>query len=110
MKRVFISVPMNSRPIEDIRKDIDEMSEYLYNKIEDIEIVDSLLTQEPQRDYSEPRLYYLGHALVKMAECDIVAFAKGYRNSKGCRVEEQAAIEYGLNRLYLDIPDYEEDL
>ena len=41
-------------------------------------------------------LHYLGVSIMKMATCDAVYFCKGWENARGCRVEHEAAREYGL--------------
>lgn len=103
MKKVFISIPMNGRPEEEILTEIEEITNYIHHTFgEDIDVIHSLWTPEPIKSYPNPRVYYLSWALLKMGSCDTVAFAKGWREARGCRIEEQVAIEYGLDRLYVD--------
>ena len=104
MKNVFISIPMNGRPEEEVLTEIQEITDYIHHTFgeEDIYITHSLWTPKPAIMYPNPRIYYLGKAIVKMGICDTVVFAKGWREARGCRIEEQVAIEYGLDRLYVD--------
>lgn len=103
MKKVFISIPMNGRSEMEILKEIEEITNYIHHTFgEDIDVVHSLWTMLPNKGYLNPRIYYLGWALLRMGRCDTVVFAKGWKEAKGCRIEEQVAIEYGLDRLYVD--------
>lgn len=47
-------------------------------------------------------LYYLSQSLGKMAECDVVYLCKGWESARGCRIEYDAAVTYGLNVLHED--------
>lgn len=103
MKKVFISIPMNERPEEEVVMEIQEITNYIHHTFgDDIDVVHSLWTSQPNKSYPNPRVYYLGNALIRMGRCDTVVFAKGWKEARGCRIEEQVAIEYGLNRLYVD--------
>ena len=42
------------------------------------------------------RLWYLGQAISDLARCDLVIFARGWENSKGCCVEREAVRQYGI--------------
>jgi len=45
-------------------------------------------------------VYYLAKSLEKMAHCNAVYFAKGWENARGCKIEHEVALQYGLNILY----------
>lgn len=47
-------------------------------------------------------LFCLAESLSVMAMCDAVYFCKGWQDSRGCRVEFQAAIAYGLQVLFAE--------
>lgn len=107
MQKVFVSIPMNGRRNEEVEKEIIEIVDYIHDMFgENIEVIDSFFTRQPTKDYKNLRLYYLGNSLIKMAECDTVVFARNWGDARGCRVEEKVAIEYGLDRMYLDGPGY----
>ena len=42
-------------------------------------------------------LHYLAASLMKIATCDAVYFCKGWKNARGCMVEHEAAVRYGLH-------------
>ena len=45
-------------------------------------------------------IYYLAKALEKMSHCHIVYFAKGWENARGCKIEHEVALQYGLSIIY----------
>ena len=49
-------------------------------------------------------LWYLGKSLQLLAEADVAYFAKDWEQYRGCRIENECAIEYGINV----IEDYRE--
>jgi hypothetical protein len=42
----------------------------------------------------------LAKSLEKMAHCNTVYFAKGWENARGCKIEHEVALQYGLNIFY----------
>ena len=48
---------------------------------------------------ADGRLYYLGEAIKKMDKCDAVYFHSGYKNHKGCLIEEKICELYGLKKI-----------
>lgn len=45
-------------------------------------------------------LYYLARSLEVMAYCSAVYFCKGWQDYRGCRIEHEAALAYGLEIIY----------
>jgi hypothetical protein len=45
-------------------------------------------------------LRYLGKSLEAMSRCDTVYFCKGWKQARGCRIEHEAALAYGLKIIY----------
>lgn len=45
-------------------------------------------------------LYFVARALNAMSRCDAIYFCQGWETARGCKVEHQAAIEYGLKCIY----------
>lgn len=64
---------------------------------EDICLIDSFVEITPKDIPKESiPLWYLGQSITLMAKADIVYFAKGWRNARGCIIENTCACEYGL--------------
>jgi hypothetical protein len=47
-------------------------------------------------------IYYLAKSLEKMAHCNTVYFTKGWENARGCKIEHEVALQYGLDIIYED--------
>lgn len=99
--KVFISVGMSGRNEEDVRKDIARVTDKLYSMFEkcgdNIEIVHNYDIKGPE---NAGRLWYLGNAIIKMDNCDAIAFTEDYYKYRGCLVEEEVAKSYKIKRIY----------
>ena len=49
-----------------------------------------------------PEPDYLAKSLENMSLCHAAYFCKGWENARGCRIEHDAAVAYGLEVLYED--------
>lgn len=94
MKRLFISQVMNGKTDEEIlsarEKAIKSAERFLG---EPVEVIDSFFKGA---DLSHA-LEYLGESIKLMATADVVYFAKGWETARGCRIENQCAIDYGID-------------
>lgn len=45
-------------------------------------------------------LYFLSKSLYNMSMCHAVYFCKGWQNARGCRIEHDIAVAYGLTVMY----------
>lgn len=101
MKRVFISQPMNGRSDEKIKAE----REYLTDKIaefykqEPVQVIDSFFEDAPQD--AKP-LWFLGKSLELLSTADIAVFAKGWRSARGCMIEHECAVAYGIETIEED--------
>ena len=94
MKKLFISQPMRGKTDEEIlaeRKKAIESAER--NLGEPVEVIDSFFQNAPAD--ARP-LWFLGKSLELLSTADIAYFAKGWVDARGCRIENQCAIEYGI--------------
>ena len=100
--KVFISIPMNGRTDEEILNEMESLKKELSNRFPHkvFEFIDSFTKDQNLQD--KGRIAMLGHSISLMADADLVFFAKGYEHARGCRIEEQVAIEYGKPREYYD--------
>lgn len=44
-------------------------------------------------------VHFLAKSLEAMATCDAVYFCKGWEETRGCRIEHEVAVAYGLTVL-----------
>lgn len=94
MKKLFISQPMRGKTDEEIlaeRKKAIESAER--NLEEPVEVIDSFFQTAP---VDARPLWFLGKSLELLSTADIAYFAKGWEDARGCRIENQCAIEYGI--------------
>lgn len=94
MKKLFISQPMRGKTDEEIlaeRKKAIESAER--SLVEPVEVIDSFFQNAPAD--ARP-LWFLGKSLELLSTADIAYFAKGWEDARGCRIENQCAIEYGI--------------
>ena len=97
MKKLFISQPMRGKTNEEIYKErnvaIEKASELLG---EPVEVIDSFFKDAPVN--AKP-LWYLGKSLELLAEADVAYFATGWKEARGCIIEHDSAIAYGINSI-----------
>ena len=100
--KVFISIPMNGRTDEEILNEMESLKKELTLRFptKTFEFIDSFTKDQNLQD--KGRIAMLGHSISLMADADLVFFAKGYEHARGCRIEEQVAIEYGIQRQYFE--------
>ena len=95
MKKLFISQPMNGKTNEEILAVREKAIESVKRNFgEEVEVIDSFFQNAP---HDAKPLWFLGKSLELMADADVVYFAKGWEDARGCRVENLAAMEYGLD-------------
>ena len=97
MKKLFISQPMKGKTDEEIlavrEKAIANAKAQLSDE-EDVEVIDSFFQNAPAG--ARP-LWFLGKSLELLFTADVVYFAQGWRDARGCRIEHTCATEYGIN-------------
>ena len=86
-KKLYISLPITGRDINDIALDIQEarLINYKYDCV----------TSFDKNDTDESYSYYMGKSIELLLDCDCVTFLRGWQNSKGCRAEYSLARIYG---------------
>ena len=104
--KVFISVPMVGRTDEEIAGAIviakSKLVKIAVENNEAIEYVDNFVSMRDDTDIKDPAMYCLGGAIQKMSKCDAIYFCPGWKGARGCVIEWQVAVQYGLMRLYQD--------
>lgn len=97
MKKLFISQPMKGKTDEEIlaaRKRAVESAEKELG--EPVEVIDSFFQNAP----AEARpLWFLGKSLELLSTADVAYFAKGWETARGCKIEHECAVEYGITAI-----------
>ena len=97
MKKLFISQPMNGKSDEEILREREKAIEEAKKALgEDVEVIDSFFQSAPTD--ARP-LWFLGKSLELLSTADIAYFAQGWEEARGCRIEHECAVEYGINRI-----------
>lgn len=96
MKKIFISQPMNGKSEEDIlaaRADIIKAAKTLDDEVE---VIDSYFKDYDPKNGCIP-LKYLSKSLELLADADVLILGKGWESARGCRIEFNAAVSYGIS-------------
>lgn len=106
-KRAMISQPMAGKTDDEIV----EVRERAVAELEGMgyEVVNTLFADGwysdvaiGDRGVAYVSLRFLAKSLESMSLCHAVYFCKGWENARGCRIEHDAAVAYGLEVLYED--------
>ena len=99
MKKIFISQPMKDKTDEFILAEREKAIETAKNYLgEEVEVIDSVKKDAP---YDAKPLWFLGKSLELMAGADVVIFASGWKEYRGCKIEHTCAEEYGIKIIEL---------
>nr|DAZ76664.1 MAG TPA: N-deoxyribosyltransferase [Caudoviricetes sp.] len=105
MMKAMLSQPMAGKMDEEIIATREKAIKALQAR--GYEIVNTLFTDEwYNRENMEKRgvvqipLCFLAKSLENMSLCHAVYFCKGWEQARGCRLEHDAAVAYGLTVIY----------
>ena len=103
--KAMLSQPMAGKTDEEIVATREKAIKVLEKK--GYKIVNTLFTDEwyssdkmKERGVVQIPLCFLAKSLEKMSLCHAVYFCKGWEQTRGCRLEHEAAVAYGLTILY----------
>lgn len=93
--KVFISKPMKGLTQEEILSKRGMVVDRVHELFPEAEIVDSYAT-----DYTPSTgnvaLKFLAKSIGMLAEADMAVFCNGWQNARGCRIEHECAVAYGI--------------
>ena len=93
--KVFISQPMNGKDEQTILEERAEMVSRIKEQYPDAEILESYF-EDYNPSTGNVGLKYLSKSLELLADADEAWFAPGWQNARGCRIENDCAIAYGI--------------
>lgn len=100
--KVFISCPMKGLSREEIIQKRDSITKKLEERFGNITVIDSYFAEfDLMKSSLNASVYCLGRAIIKLSEADIVVFAEGWENARGCRIEHTIAQDYGMDIILL---------
>lgn len=93
--RVYISVPMRGRTDAEILNERRKAIEIVKadNPYEDIKVINNFFREESRNDNP---LWCLGESLKRLSTADLAYFAEGWKDARGCRIEFECAVAYGI--------------
>ena len=107
-KNIFISQPMTGKSEEEIlatrQKAIDEIHQLASKDGVEINIIASYIDDATRKHFKEHvsddsnwDIFWLSQSLERLAMADTIWLCEGWEYSKGCNVEVECAIQYGLH-------------
>ena len=91
--KAFISQPMKGKTEEQIRAERAEVVKHL--EVRGFEVVDTVFPDFTNE--GNIPLKYLARSIEAIADADFVYFMPGWQNARGCRIEYQCCIDYGIS-------------
>lgn len=93
MKKLFISQPMKDKTDEEILAERNRIIEECKREHVDVEVIDSFFENAP---HDARPLWFLGKSLELQSTADIAFFAEGWKEYRGCKIEHECAVQYGI--------------
>lgn len=110
MLKAMLSQPMAGKTDEEIVATREKAMAALKEK--GYKVVNTLFTakwcnkeQMQKRGVVQIPLYFLAKSLENMSLCHAVYFCKDWEKARGCKIEHDAAVAYGLDIIYEDQSD-----
>lgn len=104
-KKAMLSQPMAGRSDEEIISARNRAVKDLEDK--GFEVINTLFTDEwyspeamKERGVVQIPICFLAKSLDNMSKCHAAYFCKGWENARGCKIEHEAALAYGLEIIY----------
>ena len=94
MKKLFISQPMKDKTNEEIKEERNKIVKRVTERFGEVEVIDSFF-ENAQND-AKP-LWFLGKSLELLSTADCAYFAEGWKDYRGCKIEHEAAVHYGID-------------
>ena len=91
--KIFISQPMRDKTDEQIKSERESVKKLLSMQYGEVEIIDSFFESAP---HDAKPLWFLGKSLELLSSADIAYFCADWENYRGCKMEHDACIEYGI--------------
>lgn len=103
VKLAMISQPMNGLSSKEIKATRYKAEKYLNSK--GYKVVDTYFEDNPAYldvGVRDDGVYCLGMSLLEMSKCELVYFIHGWENARGCVIEHEVAVQYGIDTMYED--------
>ena len=93
-------MPMNGKSTEQVKQEMSVIKNDIVNKLgKDVSFIDSIIDGADKSiaiKGDKIGVWYLGESLKMMSEADLVFFAEGFKEARGCMTEYKVAVSYGM--------------
>ena len=98
MVKAYISQPMRDKSNEEIET-VRAAAVARIKEIcgDDVEVIDSFFKDAPHE--AKP-LWFLGRNIELLSTADVAFFCDGWEQYRGCRIEHECCIEYGISVIH----------
>lgn len=103
--KVFISQPMRGKSYEEIEKERQSILKFAGEILGECREIASHFKEESVAKMLP--LDCLGNSIKLMSFADVVIFAPGWEDARGCRIEHECALQYGYRIIDLSDSQYE---
>ena len=94
MKKLFISQPMRDKTDEEIKAERAKIVKAVTECFGEVEVIDSFFESAP---HDAKPLWFLGKSLELLSTADCAYFADGGKDYRGCKIEHECAVQYGID-------------
>lgn len=91
---------MRGKTNEEIKEERNHIISYVKESHGDVEVLDSFFENAP---HDAKPLWFLGKSFEILSNADIVVFAKGWREFRGCKMEYEAVRAYMPDAVVFDM-------
>ena len=85
---------MRDKTDEQIKAERTEIIAKVVELFGEVEVIDSFFEKAP---HDARPLWFLGKSLELLSTADCAYFAKGWQDYRGCKIEHECAVQYGID-------------
>lgn len=95
MKTIFISQPMNGKTDDEILLERENAVLDAQRRLggEGVYVIDSFFQAAP---HDVRPLWFLGKSIELLSAADVAYFVPGWEKARGCKIEHDCALQYGI--------------
>lgn len=89
---------MSAKSTAQVRVEMNKIFESIKRNLPEAELIDSIIDDADKNiaiKGDSVGMWYLGKSIQLLSEADIVFFAKGWKDFRGCLIEREIAEKYG---------------
>ena len=93
-KELSILTGMPTETDEEIKAERAKIVEAVTERFGEVEVIDSFFESAP---HDAKPLWFLGKSLELLSTADCAYFAEGWKDYRGCKIEHECAVQYGID-------------